>query len=273
MGEQDPGVDWFSTDALMRQNIELLEKLESVRSQIDQSKGMVDASRLTPSNYHFVDEYRAHVQQLMAQYPLDEAMSLAVGGDYDGTGKALVAILQNCGLSEGMSIIDLGCGSGRLAKHLGITFDRLNYLGIDVVQELLDYARSKSPEGYQFKLNHELRFPAENEAADMIVAFSVFTHLLHEESYIYLDDARRVLRPGGSVVFSFLEAATNWPIFEAMIGNAKTKTRTHLNMIIERSQIQAWADHLGFEVLGYDFGPPHGGHGQTVTVLKLREVG
>ena len=39
----------------------------------------------------------------------------------------------------------------------------------------------------------------------MILAFSVFTHLLHEESFIYLEDFKRVLKPGGSVVFSFLE--------------------------------------------------------------------
>jgi hypothetical protein len=38
----------------------------------------------------------------------------------------------------------------------------------------------------------------------MVAAFSVFTHLEHEDSYRYLVDARRVVRPGGTFVFSCL---------------------------------------------------------------------
>ena len=38
----------------------------------------------------------------------------------------------------------------------------------------------------------------------MVCAFSVFTHMEHEDSYRYLLDAFRVVRPGGSFVFSCL---------------------------------------------------------------------
>jgi SAM-dependent methyltransferase len=217
---------------------------------------------------HFIDEYTTLVRDLMARYPLDEAMSIAVGGGYDEAGPSEVRALQACGLEDGMSIIDFGCGSGRLAKHLGLTFERIEYLGIDIVQELLDYAASKSPSHFRFVLNHEMSLPAPNNSADMIAAFSVFTHLLHEESYIYLQETKRVLRPGGSIVFSFLESRHNWPIFEHMIDGARRGEKTHLNMFIERPQIEAWASHLGMEIMGYEFGVPHSGYGQTVTMLK-----
>jgi len=217
---------------------------------------------------HFVDEYTTLVRDLMARYPLDEAMSVAVGGGYDEAGRNEVRALQACGLEDGMSIIDFGCGSGRLAKHLGLTFERIEYLGIDIVQELLDYAASKSPAHFRFVLNHEMNLPAPDNKADMIAAFSVFTHLLHEESYIYLQEAKRVLRPGGSIVFSFLESRHNWPIFEHMIDQVRRREKTHLNMFIERPQIEAWASHLGMEIMGYEFGVPHLGHGQTVTMLR-----
>ena len=92
------------------------------------------------TNRHFVEEYAAYVRDLMLRYPLDEAMSLAVGGSYDLVGQAELRILQGCGLEDGMSLVDFGCGSGRLAKHFGLTYRHIEYLGVDVVQELLDYA-------------------------------------------------------------------------------------------------------------------------------------
>jgi hypothetical protein len=40
------------------------------------------------------------------------------------------------------------------------------------------------------------------DSVDMIRAFSVFTHIEHEDSYLYLKEALRVVRPGGRFVFS-----------------------------------------------------------------------
>ena len=176
---------------------------------------------------------------------------------------------EKAGLNDGMSIIDLGCGSGRLAKHLGLKFEALQYLGIDIVAELLDYAASQSPAGYRFVLNHTLSLPAPDASTDIVAIFSVITHLLHQESYVYLQEAKRVLKPGGRVVFSFLESEKNWPVFEGMVNRAVAGVKDdQLNMFTERSQIEEWSRRLGMNVIGYDFGLPHDGDGQTVAVLE-----
>jgi hypothetical protein len=96
---------------------------------------------------------------------------------------------------------------------------------------------------------------------------SLFTHLLHEESYIYLEDVKRVLRPGGSVVFSFLETRYGWPTFETMLRNMRAGMKTHLNMFMERPQIQEWSEHLGMELKGFDLNQHRQGRGQTIAVL------
>jgi ubiquinone/menaquinone biosynthesis C-methylase UbiE len=226
-----------------------------------------EIARDEPAEPHFVSEYTRHVRNLMASHPLDEAMSLAVGGRYDEIGKWEVNLLKACGLGEGMSVIDLGCGSGRLAKHLGLSFNDIRYVGIDVVQELLDYAASKSPPHFRFVRHHQLSIPAPDSSADFVIAMSVFTHLFHEESYIYLEDMKRVLRPGASVVFSFLESRYGWPTFETMLRNRKAGTKTHLNMFMERPQIEEWCKHLGIELKGFDLSEHRHGRGQTVAVL------
>src|SRR5262249_14735578 len=40
--------------------------------------------------------------------------------------------------------------------------------------------------------------------ADLLCAFSVFTHMEHEDTYRYLCEARRIVRPGGQMIYSCL---------------------------------------------------------------------
>lgn len=199
-------------------------------------------------HFHFVRDYRRFVRNLLAGHPRDEAMSLAVGGQYEETGLLLADIMVETGLRDGMALLDLGCGSGRLAWALSRRLP-VEYLGLDVVPELLAYARRRCPPDYRFALNRALTLPAPDAAFDRVCAFSVFTHLLHEESFLYLREALRVLKPGGAVVFSFLEfgPGKHWPVFAATVQGAAARTRGHLNVFIEAPVIDLWARALGFE--------------------------
>lgn len=200
------------------------------------------------AKFHFVEDYERLVRRLRWKYSLDEAMSRAVGGGgYERIGQIEAAIVGYAGLKDGQSLLDLGCGSGRLAAALGQKMS-IEYCGIDVVKALLKYAKKKSPENYRFILNRSLAVPLPNASCDMATAFSVFTHLLHHESYIYLEELHRVVRPGGVVMFSFLEFSEphHWAQFEATVEVQRSATLPHLNQFLERSQIELWSGKLGY---------------------------
>lgn len=227
------------------------------------------------AEFHFVEDYERLIADLVARYPLDEAMSIAVGGNYEAIGRTELAVLRHAGLTEGQRLIDLGCGSGRLAWALGDARLDVGYLGIDIVQPLLDYARSRAPEAFRFVLHRMLSVPAADRSADMVCAFSVFTHLLQSETAIYLDDIARVLRPGGRLVFSFLEFASpaHWPVFEGTVEHQRSGDVPHLNIFIERDVIDLWAGKYGYvreafidgsDALWQDFGPL----GQSIAILR-----
>jgi ubiquinone/menaquinone biosynthesis C-methylase UbiE len=206
------------------------------------------------AQFHFVEDYVKHVAALKAAYPLDEAMAKAVGGtDYHKTGQTERDILFAAGLRPGMSVFDLGCGSGRLATALANERIEPQYLGTDVVQDLLDYAASKTPAHFRYVLHRELSVPAESSSVDIACAFSVFTHLLHHETFMYMEDIRRVLRPDGKLVFSFLEFAANghWAVFEQTILAQRGNASPHLNMFIERAAIEMWAQRGGWRIDRY----------------------
>jgi len=199
----------------------------------------------------YLQNYPALVDHLLKHHPEDRAMALAVGGDYERFGVLEHALLRQCGLTGKSVVVDVGCGSGRLAYQLR-RYPEMRYLGTDVVPALLAYAQRRiARPDFAFRHTTSLQIPAKSGTADFAVFFSVFTHLLHEESYLYLQEAFRTLKPGGKVVFSFLEFAVdhNWPVFKANVDWVRERTMAgHLNVFQHRSDIRIWARHLGFAV-------------------------
>ncbi|HUA17831.1 MAG TPA: class I SAM-dependent methyltransferase [Bryobacteraceae bacterium] len=205
-----------------------------------------------------VDYRRSHnrmVKNLMGAHPRDQAMSLAVGGNYEVVGAIEAELLKHYGLGTNDFLVDAGCGSGRLATALSL-YLKGPYLGIDVVPELFEYAAKKANRrDWRFVAAPGLSIPLENNTADMVCFFSVFTHLFHQESYAYLMDAFRVLKPGGRVVLSFLEFKDPaiWPIFGSLVqrvlGGASADYE-HVQFL-SRDALTAWAEHLGFQVVEF----------------------
>lgn len=118
------------------------------------------------------------------------------------------------------SVLDIGCGTGRIA-HLLTTIHGIRYTGFDVLPRSIqwckntigalfgDQMRFEHYDGYSKAYNaagtvkpSEYRFPAENESIDLAFAFSVFTHLLEEDACHYLAETHRCLRPSGLALFS-----------------------------------------------------------------------
>jgi SAM-dependent methyltransferase len=202
---------------------------------------------------HSRDSYRAHVRDLLAAYSPDEAVSRAVGGNYTATGIMQEAMLKMLGLRSSGRIIDLGCGSGRYASRIGNWFSG-DYLGIDVVPELIAYADEHTPENFRFEIVDDIIIPAGSASVDLVTAFSLFTHLFYEESFLYLREAARVLKPDGAIVFSFLEfaAPNHWVVFERRTEAWRNgSSLPHLDMFIERSAIETWVKRLGLRVERY----------------------
>lgn len=200
---------------------------------------------------HYVRDYRRHVQNLLQTAPEDAAMALAVGGEFQSFGIALKDFVVQCGLKESMTLIDVGCGSGRLAYALRNM--KIDYTGTDVVPELVEYAKKlcRRPD-WRFEISTDLTIPAADNSADMVVFVSVFTHLRHEEAFLYLMEAKRVLKPKGIIVFTFFDFGEehHWIIFQSFANRIKSGIMPpHVDQFIDKSAISIWAQKIGLDIL------------------------
>jgi SAM-dependent methyltransferase len=218
--------------------------------------------------------YTGFVKRVVETLPLEEAMSQAVGGAYDIIGPVEVAVLRHAGLKPEQHVIDVGCGSGRLAVPLSAYLTG-KYSGFDVVADLIDYARAKvARPDWRFETIDHIGIPEPDGVADMVCFFSVLTHLLHEQSYWYLEEAKRVLKPGGRIVASFLNysQASHWDIFMNTLKDAKGNPSGPINVFLSREILTVWARHLGLEIVEFIGGeeavPGSTPLGQAVCILQ-----
>lgn len=106
---------------------------------------------------------------------------------------------QHYGVTTG-TCVEIGCGAGRLTRHIGQTFDKA--IGVDVSEGMIAKAQENVPADVaEFRLGDGHTLPVDDASADGIFSTHVFQHfdsLARARSNF--SDAYRVLRPGGSLM-------------------------------------------------------------------------
>ena len=197
----------------------------------------------------YVDDLKkSYLEQskTFAQTNTAQGFSNAVGGNFDTLGYLEKMLLKQCGLNKSDFLIDVGCGSGRLLSQL-TNKDIKQYLGTDISEALLANCRQFLPsKEWKVQVVDDCEIPSQNNVADFVCMFSVITHLLHQQSYLYFKEAARVLKAGGKLIVSFLEFRHlgHWTTFENSITNVINGGV--LSTWVDRYALSQWADHSGF---------------------------
>lgn len=171
-----------------------------------------------------------------------------------------------------MNVLDVGCGSGRTARHF-VDYIRQpgRYVGMDIMKPFVDWCETHiasanpafsfyhqdiyngfyNPEGEQKA--SEYVFPFEDETFDLIILTSVFTHLLPEDALNYLKEIRRLLKPDGRCFSTWLllghDVDTRYMGFKAREGKVGYGFRRFIGMLeqcgltlVEEPELRRWRD-------------------------------
>jgi SAM-dependent methyltransferase len=136
---------------------------------------------------------------------------------------------------EGRRALDFGCGSGRTLRHFGSESDVCEMWGCDIHVESIEWLQSHLiPPFHFFVVGTEPQIPQPDDYFDFVWAMSVFTHITDEWSG-WLLELRRVLKPGGLALVSFLGEG----MITSLIGEQWDPDRIGMNTL---RVAQSWDD-------------------------------
>ena len=143
-------------------------------------------------------------------------------GDFRAIGEEMLDLLVHYGgLRRSDRVLDMGSGIGRVAIPLTRYLEPpATYDGFDIVPGAVRWCRRHiTPRHPNFRFHlvdvrsteyrdrggdaSRFRFPFDDASFDFVMATSLFTHLLLDETRQYLREAHRVLAPGGRLFATF----------------------------------------------------------------------
>lgn len=131
----------------------------------------------------------------------------AIGGDWEAYGALQRDFLVAQGLLPQHRLLDLGCGTGRLARKVAPYLDQANYVGVDLSAAAIASAVALSQtEGWAERLP---RFVHSKTIAvigkfDFVWAFSVLIHLPAAEVEKVFARVAKLLKPHGKFLCSYV---------------------------------------------------------------------
>jgi cyclopropane fatty-acyl-phospholipid synthase-like methyltransferase len=113
----------------------------------------------------------------------------------------VTSVAGRSGLEIGRNtrILDFGCGWGRIIRPYMAKTEVRNLFGIEPNPLLLHVARSLNPYVSFVTTGYEPPTVFAPKSFDLVVSWSVFTHLPAQLARSWLDEFARLLRPGGLV--------------------------------------------------------------------------
>jgi SAM-dependent methyltransferase len=99
---------------------------------------------------------------------------------------------------HGREVVDIGCGAGALARALALA--RARVVALEISEEQLAAAvAGDGVSGVRYAVGRAQALPLEDAAVDVAVFMRTLHHVPVEDMTQALQEARRVVRPGGTV--------------------------------------------------------------------------
>lgn len=162
----------------------------------------------------------------LGELVFDESSTRPLGGInpyspvFDAIGQEFKRLLiKYANLNPKSRILDIGCGTGRLAKQLISFLNNGRYIGFDNNKRYIDYCRENYPRSFtfdHFDIQHDefnpsgtinpetIEFQYPDKHFDIVVSIGVFNHFQLKWAEQYIKQTARILKPRGIFFGTFI---------------------------------------------------------------------
>lgn len=195
-------------------------------------------------------------------------------------------LIEHFGMDSNCSLLDVGCGPGRLAIGILNRIEDIHlYQGVDVDKRSIEWCNnhiSRYHPNFKFsllnvynsrynpggiKIDNGFQFPFEDQKFDIIYLYSVFSHMVTEDIKVYLKESFRILKQPGSM---FLTAFVENDVPEMTINppNYRRKQwKGELHCVrFNKDYFESLLESNGFKIAHFDY--ERETHGQSAYYLS-----
>lgn len=149
-----------------------------------------------------VDATGPNADRRFVDYYSEQSASERTRQRFEGTRRVTLGLRAKLGLAtEGLDVVDVGCGAGTQTSMWARGGHRA--LGVDISEPLIELARQRAAEAGltpEFTVGSAADLPIADGSIDVVLVSELLEHLQRWEPCV--DEALRVLRPGGVVYLS-----------------------------------------------------------------------
>jgi ubiquinone/menaquinone biosynthesis C-methylase UbiE len=133
--------------------------------------------------------------------------------------QALVPLKRAIGGRPGARLLDLACGTGQFLRQVKTNYPRLHVTGLDLSPHYLDAARLTLQAWSRVALVHAAAeaMPFADAQFDAVSCIYLFHELPPPVRRAVVDEVRRVLKPGGMLIFVDSLQTGDVPDYDAML--------------------------------------------------------
>ena len=165
---------------------------------------------------HLVFHYAAHwdVEPVLSRVglprlvPPDEIHAMARGPLAAGGGLWFADVVADAAdrtgvpIAAGQRVLDFGCSSGRVLSALSAWRHDVEWMGCDPNAAAAAWADAHLPHVTAFASPQEPPLDLETASLDLVYAISVWSHFGESQAVAWLEEMRRVVRPGGALIIT-----------------------------------------------------------------------
>jgi len=106
------------------------------------------------------------------------------------------------GLDDVERGLDFGCSSGRVVRALAATWRQAEWHGCDPNEDAIEWAREHLPGIAFLRSPQDPPLPYDDGMFDFVCAISIWSHYGQHSAVSWLEEMRRILRPGGRLIMT-----------------------------------------------------------------------